>query len=263
MKGNQIDDLFRQRLSHQKLTPPPAAWGAIEQNLPQKKKKGAYFWMSIAASILVIFTIGGLLLVQGQKSDVVEPDTLAKTNAPEVKAPVKAEEPVKNLVAKENEQTPEIIKETLTEPAVQKLVAQTATTPAHNMASPYKKGRNTDEFNELLLREPIGEVALINIDQRLAPPMIATPLKNHDVVMPLDVTAYYILSNEELELTRKKKKFRVLNGIISIAKEVNSGKLSLSELRNAKNNFVEDDLKYGNKETDSDTEDEPESPGKD
>ncbi len=262
MKGNQIDDLFRQKLSHQKLTPPPAAWGAIEQNLPQKKKKGAYFWMSIAASILVIFTIGGLLLVQAQKSDAIEPDTLAKTNAPDVKLPVKADEPVKNLVAKENEHTPEIIKENLTEPAVQKLVAQTATPLAHNMASPDKKGRNMDGFNELLLREPIGEVALINIDQRLAPPMTATPL-DYVMVMPLDVTAYYLLSNEELELTRKKKKFRVLNGIISIAKEVNSGKLSLSELRNAKNNFVEDDLKYGNTETDSDTEDEPESHGKD
>lgn len=258
MKGNQIDDLFRQKLSHQKLNPPPAAWSAIEQNLPVKKKKGAYFWMSIAASILVIFTLGWLLLDKGQDSLVTEPGTLAKTKTPvEIKIPAEAEKPVENLVAEEKT-TPEVIREPLEEPP-QKLVAQ-----VQDKIDELKENLSSNDINieELSLRQPVDEVSMITIDQRMAPTMFANAFKD-EILMPLELSAYYIPYTEDLELSPKKKKFRVLNGIISIAKEVNSGKLSFSELRNAKNNWVVDDLKYGSKEADSDTEDEPNSPEKD
>ena len=260
MKGNQIDDLFRQKLSHQKLNPPPAAWSAIEQNLPGKKKKGAYFWMSIAASILVIFTLGWLLLDKGQDSLVTEQDALAKTKSKtpvEFKTPAEAEKPAQTLVTEEKT-TPEVLQESVEEPAVQKLVAKVQ----DNIDALKETLSPTDvTIEELVLRQPVNEVALIIIDKRMAPGIMRTELKDH-MMMPLELSAYYIPYTEDLELSPKKKKFRVLNGIISIAKEVNSSKLSFSELRNAKNNWVVDDLKYGSKEVDSDTEDEPNSPEK-
>lgn len=57
---------------------------------------------------------------------------------------------------------------------------------------------------------------------------------------------YAIEKNEEV---KKSRKFRMLNGIISIAKGVNKSKLGFEDIRNAKNGFVNDELKYGTKET--------------
>lgn len=261
MKGNQTDDLFRQKLSHQKLTPPPAAWSAIEQNLPGKKKKGAYFWMSIAASILVIFTIGWLVLDKGANPSVIGPETQAKveeTKEPTIKAPAAAEVPAQDLVAKISDK-PEVIKPVQAEPKLEQLVAQNNSATRESSAqAPIQKSI----VKEALIRRVPLEVNMISLDERLTPAMTAREFR-FDMIMPLDVTAYYIPYTEDIELAPRKRKFRVLNGIISVAKEVNSGKLRFQELRNAKNNFVEGDLKYGTKEADSDSgEDEPEPPGK-
>jgi len=262
MKGNQTDDLFRKKLSHQKLTPPPAAWSAIEQNLPGKKKKGAYFWMSIAASILVIFTIGWLVLDKGANPTVIGPETQAKVEESKestVKTPAAAEVPVQDHVAKESD-NPEVIKPALAEPKLEQLVAQNNTASKESSAHAPIQGSTLKE--PLIERVPL-EVTMISLDERLTPAMTAREFK-FDMIMPLDVTAYYIPYTEDIKLAPRKRKFRVLNGIISVAKEVNSGKLRFQELRNAKNNFVEGDLKYGTKEADSDSgEDDPELPGKD
>ena len=264
MKGNQIDDLFRKKLSHQKLTPPPAAWSAIEQNLPGKKKKGAYFWIGIAASILVIFTAGLLLIGQGKNPTVIGPETQANAKDAtefEIKAPAQADESAQNLVAKKTN-TPEVVKPSLDEPTVKQLVAKNRKPVKTNTPAPFNAPQELSLETLPVARVQV-EVAMITIDDRLAPEMGANPIK-YEMLMPVDLTAYYIPYTEDLELAPKKKKFRVLNGIISVAKEVNSGKLSFKELRNAKNNFVEGDLKYGTKESDSDSEDDtPESPGKD
>lgn len=262
MKGKQIDDLFRQKLGHQKLNPPPAAWSAIEQNLPAKKKKGAYFWMSIAAGLLVIFTAGWLLTGQGQNPDAISPQIQAKVEEPKTEdAPVKAEEPVKvGETQKDNQEVPQAIQKQIAEPAITELVAKTENN------APKLIDQTTDadiKMEQSSLRASIANIQPIATNQRHVSLMSASEF-NFDMVMPVDVSAYYITQNEDLKLTSKKKKFRVINGIISIAKEVNSSKLSFSELRNAKNNFVEDDLKYGGKSDDNSSgEDEPNSPGKD
>ena len=53
----------------------------------------------------------------------------------------------------------------------------------------------------------------------------------------------------------RKKKFGFLDGIVSMAKSVNSGAKAISEIRKSKNEWVSNDLKYGDKAEDSKEED--------
>ena len=94
-----------------------------------------------------------------------------------------------------------------------------------------------------LIRLSIAAIQPIATNQRHASLMSANRA-NFDTVMPMDISAYYATQNEDFKLARRKKKFRV---IINIARAVNLNKLSFSELRKAKNNFVEYRLKYGKK----------------
>ena len=265
MKGNPIDDLFRKKLSHQKMAPPPAAWGAIEQNLPGKKKKGAYFWLSIAASVAVIFTAGWLVIAsQGETTGQMTAQN-TKDQAPtqeEVDTNTPTEQPTETLVA-ENREEESVIKETPTAPARTQVKAVTNKPQFEESIDLITHDEEvlTDLVADTEVRRAIISIKPLQINDHLNVDREAIEL-NYDMVMPLDLSAYYILKTEDIELAPKKRKFRVLNGIISIAKEVNNGKLSFSELRNAKNNFVEGDLKYGTKEIDSGDDEEPDEPGK-
>lgn len=263
MKGNQIDDLFRKGLSHQKLAPPPAAWGAIEGNLPGKKKKGVYFWMRIAAGILLICTIGWLTLTQPGTQSGIDTNIQAEVKAtPAIKTPTETVAPVEKLVAESKESPATKNTQIPQAPAIKSLVAK-STNEANVSTSEL-----TEPAEVTMIAIPtrmIAKVDMIIIDKNsvLAPQMTASEFR-YDMLMPLELSAYYIPYTEDLQLAPRKKRFRVLNGIISIAKEVNTGKLSFSELRNAKNSFVEEDLKYGSKESEGDSSDEPpKSPEKD
>ena len=266
MKGNQIDDLFRKKLSHQKLAPPPAAWGAIEQNLPAKKKKGAYFWLSIAASLLVVCT-AGWLLINSSSSDqapVTAQNEKPVPQAEEIKTP-QTENTAETLVAETKEEAPELKKEIETPAITQQ---QAASKKINKQASVAINPVEPIAINEMVVEAEVLRTP-VNIDPLQLPNELsfttAIDIK-HDMLMPLDLSAYYILKTDDIELAPRKRKFRVLNGIISIAKEVNNGKLSFSELRNAKNNFVEDDLKYGSNTGEGasgEDDDKPDEPGKD
>lgn len=261
MKDNKIDELFRQKLSHQKLTPPPSAWAAVEQNLPGKKKRGVYFWISVAASLLLICTLGWLML--DSDTGTTAPDqSLASTE--KASGQIKNPEPVNETLIAEKQVTPDkqkVLKDRISEPSATQIVAHNKKKKTsgftikkvvdnnHTQTAPVESA----EKRELLIINPI------RLEDNLSVSSMAREF-DFDMIMPIVLTDYHIPYSEDLRPIPKKKKFRVLNGIISIAKEVNSGKLSLSELRNAKNNFVTDDLKYGTKTeegVDDDSEDEP------
>lgn len=264
MKDNNIDDLFRQKLGHQKLTPPPTAWAAVEQNLPGKKKKGIYFWMSAAASLLLICTLGWLVLTGEEPIDTPDQTVASTEKQPELINDIEQEN--SSLVA-DRDIKPEdtgILNDNIEEPSQTQMLAsapkEQKDIPAFQQRT---SGFNTSEnvTNESgITREPLM-ILPIDLPSHISITTMARDF-DFDMVMPIVLSDYYIPYTEELELTRKKRKFRVLNGIISIAKEVNSSKLSLSELRNAKNNFVNDDLKYGTKAEGSEDDDSEEEPNK-
>jgi hypothetical protein len=61
MTKHKIDDLFSKKLAGSEFTPSPAAWSKLEDQLVHSKKKGIIFWMSLAASVLILFTFGWVM----------------------------------------------------------------------------------------------------------------------------------------------------------------------------------------------------------
>ncbi len=267
MKDNKIDDLFRQKLSHQKLTPPPAAWAAVEQNLPGEKKRGVYFWISVAAGLLLICTLGWVMLSGEQTTTIPGQATASKEQQPE---PTKADETgTQTMAASEGDEAktgqPDMLKQEIQEPSQTQMVASTNKKQENNTSTTAivatQSSTPVNDTEEVISQREILIISPIKLNDHLSINSLAGELEY--MIMPITLTDYYTPYSEDLKPIPKKKKFRVLNGIISIAKEVNSSKLSLSELRNAKNNFITDDLKYGTKTDEGVDDDSEEEPNKD
>ena len=245
MKGNEIDDLFRQKLSHQKLAPPPGAWEAVEQNLPKKKNKVIYYWLSAAASIALIFTIGWHM---SQTNDTTTADSpLANQTTPTKTDQVAEKTPAPAKAETVQPQQDVIIPAETVVPQQETLVAANTQEEMPAQFAPVEGSieLTTPDLPEIAAQE-IFNIEPIDLHKTVELKSLAGAF-DYSMLMPMELVTPSVIDAEGMDMGRKKKKFRVLNGIISIAKGVNSGKLGISGLRNAKNNFVNDELKYGSK----------------
>ena len=232
MKGNGIDELFKKKLGHQKVAPPAGAWDRINDNLHQKKNKGITLLLSIAASLLAIFIVGKLALDQA---------------SPEREAPVAHSE---EITVKESVVEPKL-------PETQNIVADNVspttkvkTIPAQDLnntsvvqvkqepATSKKTDINLELPGQSLARESSEVYFITAIRSRHSlPPLMSKP------ILTLNVNESF-----QDQFFVKKKRSRMISGILSIAKNVNRRKLGFSEMRAAKNQFVSNDLKYGGQE---------------
>lgn len=246
MKGNNIDDLFRNGLGSHKITPPSDAWSKIESQLPKKSKKGVYFWLSIAASIILVFTFGWIILSNSQESQSVDntlqakQDVTLENNSP---AAIPVIEPENIASITPNKQ---LVVQAPAKVATPEISEAPSTSAVEEIG---KLQANNSSKEEFLEEEQIIE--LIKIDIKTLPSFYVSQEMSYDsfdrdisINLEAYISSYQILT---LEPT-KKKKFSLLSGIVNVAKGVNSGKLALSEIRKSKNDFFNKDLKYGSKE---------------
>lgn len=264
MKGNKIDELFQKGLTSHKISAPSTAWDKIETQLPKQSKKGVYFWLSIAASIMLIFTFSWLIVSNTQDNSAVN-NSLAADTTPVEEVTPKAEEDNK----------PEVIKPIIQpDVATQSLVAVTdekedkkenlielnrqAAKPVVQLAKLTEEAEPTIDIAPIIERESIE---LIVIDPRRKPKYSVTEsiVQNNLLLKPSLVFEEYLNSYQGPGVApSRKKRFSLLSGIVSVAKGVNSGKVAISEIRKSKNEFISNDLKYGNTEgQDEDLEDDP------
>lgn len=252
MKGNNIDDLFRNGLGSHKITPPSSAWDKIESQLPAKKKKGVYFWISIAASIILVFAFGWIILSGSQNQQTVDQNLQANREAapiedssqstPELKQPdaIKATIPDQQLVAKAPAK--------ISTPSV-KVPNNKATTNILVEEDMNKLQADVDAKHELIDKRQIIEI--MKHDTKPLPSFFNAKDMSFDAYA-IDISISlesYISSYQILTLDpTKKKRFSLLSGIVNVAKGVNNGKIALSEMRKSKNDFFNNDLKYGSKE---------------
>uniref|UniRef100_UPI004048DF6D hypothetical protein n=2 Tax=Roseivirga sp. TaxID=1964215 RepID=UPI004048DF6D len=242
MKGNEIDNLFREKLGPQKITPSADLWNKVEGNL-DKKKKGIYFWLSIAAGILIIFTIGKLAFNNSTE----------QANNPELQASVKVEIPAKDkeanpvpLKGTDATEKDSKTKETKPDTASPSLKVQD---PSHQLIAkvasdaPQKASKN-ENVDPSMNRALVASISKIDISQNLA--LNASININKPIVMPLSIMDVSMAEYDVVSIeTSKKRKFSMLDGIVSLAKGVNSAKETLSDIRTVKNDFVSKELKYG------------------
>ena len=255
MKGNKIDELFRNGLESHKASAPVGAWDKIEAGLPQKKKKGAIFWISIAASFTLLAAISWLALDNKQQTQPQPQQILSEKEA-------QPESLNKSTLAQEeNQQESPVQNKTVPTEKIDPIsnkIDQLPLLVAVNSASSKEIQEEIQaEFQEM--NEQAFELKIELIQPRaLKSQFMARNLSKSDFIINTDLLkeSFSIApeGRDALENERKKK-FGFLDGIVSMAKSVNSGAKAISEIRKSKNEWVSNDLKYGDKAEDSKEED--------
>ena len=240
MKGNQIDDLFREKLGNHKITPPANAWSQIDGNLG-KKKKGAYFWLSIAASLLIVLTAGGLYLNQSTESDYkTQPLEATNNSQPETEANdsnlVTQEPSTANPQENTKEEQPSIQFIQPNKAINNKLVANLDEKIEDAEPAVEIQSMNSIEENKLLIN-----IDFIDMPKTLS--VSSTRKFPQPKLESIDLSAFSIVQSVEEE--SNKRGFSFMGGLVSLAKGVSKTKETLSELRATKNEFVTNELKYG------------------
>lgn len=246
MKGNRIDELFRNKLDHHRSEAPIGAWDKIEAGLPQKKKKGAYFWLSIAASVCLI-AVTTWLLWNPTDATQQAPELAEKPQELPQKE-IQEEAPANEEIVSPKEETIELISPKVQEPA--QLVAEANNDQATNeLEASLTASVPEPNFANVDLIEP--EALRARLWLKRPPRVLQVKIDTQTLVQSS------LLSKSEFEQRQeaKSKGFGLLDGIIAVAKGVNSGVKALSEIRQSKNEFVSSDLKYGDE--DEDVEDSP------
>lgn len=87
MQDKELDELFRSGLDNMEVQPSAKVWGDINAALGARKRKKLLPYLSVAASIVVLFTAGVLLIPQKQNNPVkrpLKPATIPVTQQPPV-----------------------------------------------------------------------------------------------------------------------------------------------------------------------------------
>ena len=196
---------------------------------------------------MIIFTVGWLLIP-------TEDDQLSPATVAEVVEESPASPNTKTLLPDDDKTDPKSDVEKPINPAQNKLVnvnkpVLTAST-LQAVNNPIEAKESLKELSITFKRDVLPNIPLLKVN--LSKPEIYTIGTYRNQVLPMDVSWMYTYSEEGNEELKKSRKFRMLNGIISIAKSVNKSKLGFEDIRNAKNGFVNDELKYGVKVSDED-----------
>ena len=255
MKGNKIDELFRNGLESHKASAPVGAWDKIEAGLPQKKRKGAIFWISIAASFTLVAAISWLALDNKQQAQLQQQEILSEKEA-------QPESLNKGTLAQEeNQQEYPVQNKTVPTEKIDPIsneIDQLPSLVADNSSSSKEIQEEIQaEFQEM--NEQAFELKIELIQPRaLKPQFMARNLSKSDFIINTDfLKESFSIAPEGRDAldNERKKKFGFLDGIVSMAKSVNSGAKAISEMRKSKNEWVSNDLKYGDKAEDSKEED--------
>lgn len=253
MKDNKIDDLFRKGLTSHKISAPSNAWDKIEAQLPKESKKGFYFWLSIAASILLVFSFSWILL-SNSTQDNPTGELKADNATIEKTAPVKDPQP-----SDLDEPSKAEPKQGFDKDFVQQ--STQVEEPTTQMASLTERQKSISQ-DDVTVPIKRTQLELLRIDPNRKPEFLSLEnfAKNNSFIMPPTPFEKHIKSFQSAaEVPSKKKRFSLFGSIVSVAKGVNSGKIAISEIRKSKNEFINNDLNYGSTEgeDDEDIEDDP------
>lgn len=259
MKGNRIDELFRNGLESHKAVAPASAWGKLDAALPQKSKKGAYFWLSIAASIVLLATIGWLAFNIQSSSSGIDKEVLSEQQSVIDKSP-KAQHNERPETTAPNSAS--VKKVEIIEPVKDRIVQLPALVAQNDISQHSTLEEKIQESMESMTSDnTILKIDLVK-PTTLKPQFLVNNLSLFNASINSEsLLEEVILTEDEFNAleTETKKRSGLLNSIVSVAKGVNSGTKALSEIRKSKNEFVSKDLKYGTK-TDATAEDIEDGP---
>ena len=62
MSSQELDKLFRDKLEELKKEPSTAAWSKVQGQMDNKGKKGMWFYLKVAAAILLLISFAGFFI---------------------------------------------------------------------------------------------------------------------------------------------------------------------------------------------------------
>ena len=258
MKGNNIDELFRNGLESHKTAAPESVWSRLEAELPQENKKGAYFWLSIAASIVLLATIGWLAFNNKNSSGGFNKEVLSNKPA-QVDESTKAkntQQPEEIIPSQEPEEKDEIV-----EPVQDKVSALPRLVAQNDLKQPANLTEEAQEAIEAVSDDFSLKIEMIRPAALKPQYLVRNSASFNYSINNQTLMDGILLTEDEYRAMEQegKKKFGFLNSIVSVARGVNNGTKALSEIRKSKNEFITNDLKYGAK-TDATTEGSEDGP---
>lgn len=218
MENHKIDRLFQDKLSRHEVDPSPQAWEAINAEL--KKDNKPMVWLSIAASVALIATIGWLMLRNDQEASPSGVQSYAAADQP---SPQPTYEWNFELQAEKKPQQVETVKKTVKQvtPAVEKR-------PSEALAQ---------QSNDQKIEEPLVEIESIGLDAMAN--LTEEPVTEE---VQLDTTPIQSLPGVSVQITYKatppvkvEEKSRI-EKLWAKAKEIRPGEV-LADIRETKNDF--------------------------
>lgn len=222
-----IDDLFRENLASHKMTPPPAAWDAIEGNISSNgKRKPIYLFSAIAASVCIICASALTFISHNDNPVVNRSEGIIHTVEKSMISKLSSQPDGNFQINLSGKQSTEIQQQKIT---VIQAEINTPETSSFNEKIEFSTDIHT------MKRELIVSSGITN-DLILKQPQFTLP-------------SYEISILKEAPSGRRS---RFLQSVVSMAKGVQNGQKTLSGLRKSKIEFIQDDLKYGSEKESED-----------
>lgn len=240
MKDNKIDRLFKERLENQKSKPPAHLWEKIEESIPHKSKKSAFLPWVAAASILLILGFGYIGITQvNWKSDakqLAENQLSTPANSGEKTVPQTKQETKVQTVQKEAMDQLPLAK------------AQRKASKTHLIVAIEPETKPVEQVKKLELLQPKSYSPMLEMVSVKSAGLKG--LKGIAEYSPLRIPSHLIFNTQNYAMTqadfnqkqRNNNKFGFVRSVANIAKSVDRGAEAISDLREAKNEWVNETL---------------------
>ncbi|TXE11182.1 hypothetical protein [Algoriphagus aquimarinus] len=249
---NNLDQFFKEKLENHTERPSALAWERLESQLPQKSKSYKGIWWAAAASITILFTVGYLVLREGEVAvekpmladnttkEVIETPTQTEITTPEITE--QAENEIeKQQAAEELNTKPTTTTKPKAKPADSSSKTQKSqTTSPQNLIAMTEKKEEPKQEKVLKVEAPKIEVETPEFKQaELAPLKLEKAVAA--VTEPAEVEPAYRVKIYSNGLTEEPKDKNLISEIGKTVNEVEGllGKVDqgFADLQDAKNNL--------------------------
>jgi diadenosine tetraphosphate (Ap4A) HIT family hydrolase len=232
------DNLFQQKLKNYSQTPSEEAWAKIGAHLYRQRRKGLIFYLSIAASITVAITLGILVAVQQNKKQVsiaIDIQTISGEVAAEMIQGEKAVEK-QQFVAQAEQQTKQ-------DSPQQKEAIKTTVPHLHRHVIAEDKEEFAEPPGNKIVAEPT--IALNeNVEKETLQDENPGTIAAASNLPAITITYRRSLPREDVqEKQEEKPKENTFQTMIMLAQDIKNTGFGLSDLRQAKDNLLDIDLR--------------------
>jgi diadenosine tetraphosphate (Ap4A) HIT family hydrolase len=231
------DNLFQQKLKNYSQKPSEKAWAKIGTHLYRQRRKGLIFYLSIAASITVAITLGILVVVQQNKKQgpIANVQTISGEVAAEMIQGEKAVEK-QQFVAQAEQQTKQ-------DSPQQKEAIKTTVPHLHRHVIAEDKEEFAEPPGNKIVAEPT--IALNeNVEKETLQDENPGTIAAASNLPAITITYRRSLPREDVqEKQEEKPKENPFQTMIMLAQDIKNTGFGLSDLRQAKDNLLDIDLR--------------------